>query len=269
MTKKTKDSFFTTGRMEAFSDGVIAIIITLMILEVKSPELEGGEMKGISTFTHHLVAYCMSFLMLGIYWVNHHNFFHKIKHGDRKLLWMNLNLLFWMSLIPLPTGFLGSYYDMPVASVFYGFILFMNSISFTLMGDYARKQKLFMEQIPHEVQMRNMRRNRLGLGLYVTAMAVSYVSVYISFAIFIFVAAMYFMPKLGIEKKEEELTVPELIADDLYKVEEKIEDMIEDKIIHRNNPPAAKTTAESVPQQTKPVETQAKKPDGGNKSKPK
>jgi uncharacterized membrane protein len=231
MIKKSKDAFFTTGRMEAFSDGVIAIIITLMILEVHAPTLdENGDFKDIPTFLHHLVAYCMSFLMLGIYWVNHHNFFHKIKEGDRKLLWMNLNLLFWMSLIPLPTGFLGSYYTKPIASVFYGAVLFMTSISFTWMGAYASKIGLFGEQIPKDVQKRNMRRNRLGLGLYLAAMGLAYVNVFISFGIFIFIAAMYFMPKLGIVKKESDLSIPEIIADDLYKVEGKIEDAIVSKI---------------------------------------
>jgi uncharacterized membrane protein len=246
--KKPQDSVFTTGRMEAFSDGVIAIIITLMILEVHAPTLDDkGSFTKISLFLHHVGAYTMSFVMLGIYWVNHHNFFHKIKEGDRKLLWMNLNLLFWMSLIPLPTGFLGNYYEKPIASVFYGAILFMTSISFTAMGAYASKNGLFSGQIPQDVQKRNMRRNRLGLGLYVAAMILAYISVYIAFGIFIFIAAMYFMPKLGIvNKKEADLTIPEMIAEDLYKVEGKIEKVISDTITNTTssiNPPMAKKAA--------------------------
>lgn len=229
MAKHIKDSTFPTGRMEAFSDGVIAIIITLMILEVKPPDMANHEVGDTSVFVHHLVAYTMSFIMLGIYWVNHHNFFHKVQNGDRKLLWMNLNLLFWMSIIPIPTGFLGSHYTEPIASVFYGFVLFMNSISFTLMGAYATKKGLFSGQIPMDIQKRNMRRNRLGLGLYVSAMILSYISVYISFAIFILVAAMYFMPRLGFEKSDSKSSIPEIIADDLYKVEGKIEE-----VIHKN-----------------------------------
>ncbi|MCC7298514.1 MAG: DUF1211 domain-containing protein [Bacteroidia bacterium] len=238
---KVKDSFFPTQRTEALSDGVIAIIITLMILEVKSPKVVDGKIADWPNFLHHLIAFAMSFLMLGIYWVNHHNFFHKLKHGDRKLLWLNLNLLFWLSLIPIPTDFLGANYKLPIASVFYGIVLFASSISFTIMGSYAGRKGMFVEQIPDEVKQRNMRRNRLGLALYAIAMGTAFISVYISYAIFIFVAAMYFMPRLGIEPAQEDLSIPEAIAENLYRMETKIEGVI-DNTLHAKHKPAPTET---------------------------
>lgn len=231
MKTKLSDSVFTTQRLEAFSDGVIAIIITLMILEVKPPVYLEDRIQNIDVFVHRLIAYAMSFLMLGIYWVNHHNFFHKLKHGDRQILWLNLNLLFWLSLVPIPTAFLGAHHEKPIASVFYSVVLFMCSISFTWMGSYARKKGFFTELIPAEVHARNKRRNRLGLALYVIAIGLSFIHVYLAFAIFVFVASMYFMPKLGLQhKKNEELSISEIIAEDLYKVEAQIEDKIHDTL---------------------------------------
>jgi|GEM_PF-323398 len=267
MNKKAKDTNFPTTRMEAFSDGVIAIIITLMILEVKPPHLDDIEDTELKTvilpMLPHIVAYSLSFLMLGIYWVNHHNFFHKIKHGDRKLLWMNLNLLFWMSLIPIPTVFLGSHWHMPIASVFYGIVLFMTSISFTYMGVYCNKNGLFTSEIPEKIRIRNMHRNRLSLGLYVLAMVMSYVTVYISFVLFVFVAAMYFMPKLGIVKKDEQLSGPQVVFEDLLKVEEKIEQVIEDKI----HPHPGNTNKKEDENTRKQEDTDKNKP-GDNSAKP-
>jgi uncharacterized membrane protein len=261
MNRKPKDTFFPTNRMEAFSDGVIAIIITLMILEVKPPHLsdiEDTELKTVIVpMLPHLVAYSLSFLMLGIYWVNHHNFFHKVKHGDRPLLWLNLNLLFWMSLIPLPTLFIGSHFHMPIASVFYGMILFATSISFTYMGIHADKNNLFTSAIPEAIRKRNMQRNKLSLGLYVVAMGAAYLSVYVSFAIFILVAAMYFMPKLGIINKDEDASIPQVIVEDLLKVEEKIENAIESKVQHHHEQNAEKNAANGNAQHANPVEVTA------------
>lgn len=200
---KKSDTTFSTNRMEAFSDGVLAIIITLMILEIEIPEFEGhlstnDLLEVIKPIIPQLIAYSLSFVMIGIYWVNHHNFFHKLNHGDRNLLWLNLNLLFWLSLVPLPTGFLGEHWYIPSASLFYAIVMFGCSVSFTWMGVYAQKVPgLFSEKIPDSIRKSNMRRNRISLGLYVASMFLAYVSVYISFVLFVVIAAMFFMPKLG------------------------------------------------------------------------
>ena len=199
---KPAETGFTSTRIEAFSDGVIAIIITLMILEIKIPETHAQDNHGFWGTLHHLVphvlAYAVSFIMLGIYWVNHHNFFQRIKYGDRKLLWLNLNLLFWMSLIPIPTNIIGDDPMRPASSLIYAIVMFMTSASFTYMGIYANKVGLFTEMVPPSVKAKNMRRNLTSLGLYAISMITAFISVYISFAIFLYIAAIFFMPKLGI-----------------------------------------------------------------------
>jgi uncharacterized membrane protein len=200
---KPADSNFSSARIEAFSDGVIAIIITLMILEIKIPDLHKNPIGynmwlALKPMVPNILAYLLSFVMLGIYWVNHHNFFHKIESADRRLLWLNLNLLFWFSLIPIPTAIMGEEPLRPESCLLYGAIQFLCSASFTYMGIYANKKELFTGKVPVEIRKKNMQRNRLSLFLYLLAMGLSYVSVFISYTIFAYIAAMFFMPKLGI-----------------------------------------------------------------------
>ncbi|MBX9782707.1 MAG: DUF1211 domain-containing protein [Chitinophagaceae bacterium] len=140
---KIKERYFPASRLEAFSDGVIAIIITLMILEIKIPELaatvSGKEVwQAFTELLPKLFSYIMSFVVIAIIWINHHPFIHLVKHTNRTLLWMNIHLLFWMSLIPLPTAFLGSHPNLPQATMFYGIIMFMASSAFTVMRWYAQ-----------------------------------------------------------------------------------------------------------------------------------
>jgi uncharacterized membrane protein len=188
------------NRIESFSDGVIAIIITLMILEIKLPKIEDGltgveTWKQLSSLLPNLVVYLLSFLLLGIYWVNHHNFFHQVKHTDGKLLWCNLHLLFWLSLIPLPTAFLGEHPTRPEAVACYGFVMLCSGLSFTIMGAYANSKKdILIENISMKQKRKNMRRNIMTNSLYIVAIAAGYLSVYISFAIFALVAGIYFLP---------------------------------------------------------------------------
>ncbi len=196
-----------TIRIEAFSDGVIAIIITLMILEIKlpfiPPEATSGEIwNRLGEMTPHLIAYIMSFVVLGILWVNHHHFFHQVAHTDRKLPWLNLHLLFWMSLIPLPTAFIGEHYQKPEATAFYGFVMFMTAVAFALMRTYSQdKANLSLENLSKRLQMRYRLMNRIGSFLYFISIFAGYVSVYISLAIFILVPMMYFIP-MKIEMEE-------------------------------------------------------------------
>lgn len=212
-SEKPADSFFSSTRIEAFSDGVIAIIITLMILEIKIPDMhhepaDFNMWHALKPLLPHVIAYLLSFVLLGIYWVNHHNFFHKIQYADRRLLWLNLNLLFWFSLIPIPTAILGDHPLKPESCILYGAVQFLCSASFTYMGVYANKKELFTGKVPEAVRKKNMARNRMSLILYALAIGLSYVSVYISFVIFFYIAALFFMPRLGIiqdSKKESEV----------------------------------------------------------------
>lgn len=200
--KQTNGSSFEIGksRIESFSDGVLAIIITLMILNVKVPDIT-GDMSGGNVWKEiafafpQLVAYVLSFILLGVYWVNHHHFFHALRTTDRSLLWWNLNLLFWLSLIPLPTYFLAQHPFRAEATALYSFHVLAASVSFILMGQYARKKNLMHHNLSARRRRRLSMMNRMSMGLYIISIFAGYVSVYISYAIFIIVPAMYFIPQ--------------------------------------------------------------------------
>ena len=189
-----------TGRIEAFSDAIIAIIMTLMILEIRLPKIENTATS--SEIWHQLVsvlpnlfAYILSFAVLGSFWVNHHQFLNAVARSDRKLLWYNLHFLFWLSIIPLPTAFLAEHFQKPEASVIYGISMFMGGGSFGLMNAYAEKNELFIEKLSSKVRNRIIKINILSSSLYIISIFISYVSVYISIAIFAFVPTLYFIPQ--------------------------------------------------------------------------
>lgn len=188
----------STGRLEAFSDGVIAIIITVMVFDLKFPNVptELTLWDDLQPLIPRFLSYALSFLMLAIMWVNHHQLFHQIKHTDSKLLWLNINLLFWMSLIPFSTHFLGSNPALSFASFTYGLVFFANALSFTLIRNHVSgKSHLVHESIQKEQMRTVIRKNRLGMTLYLAAALLAFVSVYISFVIFLIVPTLYFIPQ--------------------------------------------------------------------------
>ena len=119
------------GRLEAFSDGVLAIIITIMVLELKVPHYAG--FSALTELWPTFLAYALSFIYVGIYWNNHHHLFKAAGHIDGHILWPNLHLLFWLSLIPFATGWMGENHFAPAPSAFYGFILLMAAIAYWLL----------------------------------------------------------------------------------------------------------------------------------------
>jgi uncharacterized membrane protein len=200
--KKKNSGSFEIGksRIESFSDGVLAIIITLMILNVKVPDITGdtpgsNAWKDLALAFPQLVAYVLSFILLGVYWVNHHHFFHALKTTDRTILWWNLNLLFWLSLIPLPTYLLAQHPFRAEATALYSFHVLAASVSFILMGQYARKKNLMHHNLSKRRRRKLSFMNRLSMALYFISIFAGYFSVYISYAIFIIVPAMYFIPQ--------------------------------------------------------------------------
>jgi uncharacterized membrane protein len=209
--KQTNDTHkefeITTNRIEAFSDGVIAIIITIMVFDIKMPPFEGALTSAIiwaklSVLLPKIAAYALSFLILGILWVNHHFFMHQVKKADRALMWYNVHLLFWMSLLPLPTSFLGEHHHLPEATTLYGVNMFMIALSFTLMRTHAQdKAKLFHDGLSEKNRRRYLVMNRISTSLYFVSIFAGYVSVYIPIAIFTLVALAYFVPqKLEIQE---------------------------------------------------------------------
>lgn len=186
-----------TSRIEAFSDGVIAIIITVMVFDLKLQQIPTDTtvwMELLKLFPK-FVSYTMSFLMLAIMWVNHHQLFHQIQHTDRRLLWYSIHLLFWMSIIPFATNFIGANPLLWQASFFYGIIFCMNVFSFTLLREYVVKKGLLHQNISKEAHLKIATKNRFALVIYLLAAILSLVSVYWSFILFLAVPCMYFIPE--------------------------------------------------------------------------
>jgi uncharacterized membrane protein len=191
----------TTNRIEAFSDGVIAIIITIMVFDLKLPEKTGPLEANtywlvLGSMLPKLASYVISFLVLAIMWVNHHQLFHQIRSANGTLLWLNIHLLFWMSLIPFSTNVIGANIFLAEANLGYGFIFLMNSLSFWLLRDYAtHRGRLMHPKILDDKKRRAKYKSGLGVVLYALSMPAAYLSVYLSFILFIAVPAIYFVPE--------------------------------------------------------------------------
>lgn len=192
--------YLSRERIVAFSDGVIAIIITLMILDIHFPHISHETASNevwvaLSNMFPQIIAYAVSFYGLGIFWINHHHFFHMIKHSDRNLLWLNLNLLFWLSLIPLPTSYLAEHYDSAIATTLYGSVMLISHSSFGLLVFYASKKNLIVDNHSKDAIKRILRMIIISCILWLTAIAVGYFSTYISYGIILLIAVFYFLPQ--------------------------------------------------------------------------
>jgi len=180
------------NRLEAFSDGLIAIIVTIMVLELKVPH--HATLDNLASLTPTLLSYALSFVVVSIMWVNHHHMLHTVFKVDAPLLWTNINLLFWMSLIPFVTGLLGESEGAALPTALYGADLTMCSIAFFLLRREISKQHTESPALMSN-HRRMMQKNLLSVTLYALAMPLAYVSVYLSYFIFILIPAMYFAPE--------------------------------------------------------------------------
>lgn len=182
------------SRIEAFSDGVIAIIITIMVLELHIPELneiftEKDVWVALLSLVPKILSYLLSFIVIAILWINHHSLFDKIPHTTSGLVWYNAFLLFSMSLIPLPTAFLAKYPTLYQATMFYGFVMFLNALAFLLMRRYV---EVDAKLIPYNKMVQ--KSNFISTGLYLISIPLAFVSIYFSFIIFIGIPVWYFLP---------------------------------------------------------------------------
>lgn len=185
-------SKITTSRLEAFSDGVIAIIVTIMVLQLTAPAQP--------TFTALLklapifLSYGLSFLVVAIMWVNHHHLVHAVRHVTAPLLWSNLNLLFWMSLIPFVTDFLGRNPKVSFPVSLYGVDLTLCGLAFWVMRfEIARQHEHDPEM--SEYHSRMQLKNLVSAFLYLSAAALAHVSIYIAYFIYVLIPALYFLPE--------------------------------------------------------------------------
>ena len=187
----------STGRIETFVDGVVAILITIMVLELKLPGevlSQGRAAAVIAEFGPRLAVYALSFLVIAIMLLNHHMLMRAAPYATNSLYWWNANLLFWMSLVPLWTAVVGDAPREPLAVAFYGAVLTATAVSFTFLhrcaaglGDEDGK----LDDIHRAI----IKKNWLFTALYAASVPLAFVSVYLSMAIFLIVPAAYFFPE--------------------------------------------------------------------------
>src|SRR5215218_692333 len=206
-----------TSRVENFSDGVISIIITIMVLTIKIPDITPDIHKSASPwlFRQHLehlwpylITYAFSFMMIGIFWLNHHHMFHLLEKTDEALLVQNLFFLFWMSLIPISTAFAGANPLIEEAVAFYGFVMMMTTLAFAIMRAYSIRKGLVhtdrnrsVNSRIYKVSVRGRTKNYMGVIAYFCSVPLAFVNIYLAFACFIVPPILFFIPD-GIDDEE-------------------------------------------------------------------
>jgi uncharacterized membrane protein len=178
------------GRIEAFSDGVIAIIITIMVLELKVPH--GHDLQALMPLLPVFLSYALSFLNVGIYWNNHHHMFQAVKHVGGWVLWANLHLLFWLSLMPFATAFMGENEFAPATVALYAFDLFMCAVAYTLvlfalLAEHG-KESDFARAIGSDT------KGKISVACYVSAMVLAWWLPYVALALLVVVALIWVVP---------------------------------------------------------------------------
>lgn len=185
------------SRLEAFSDGVIAIIITIMVLELKVPHSD--DIKALLPVLPVFLSYVLSFIYVGIYWNNHHHMLYAVDSINGKVLWANLNLLFWLSLIPFVTAWMGESHFSKWPVIAYGFVLIMNSIAYFIL---ARK---LVHHVGRDSALGkafgNDRKGKLSTAIYLIAIAIAFFCTWIGLALYWVVACIWFVPDKRIERK--------------------------------------------------------------------
>jgi uncharacterized membrane protein len=188
-----------TTRLEAFSDGVLAIIITIMVLELKVPH--AVELAALRPILPHLLSYVLSFIYLGIYWNNHHHLFQAAEQVSGGILWANLHLLFWLSLFPFTTHWMGENRLALTPTAVYGFVLLMAAIAYQIL-EHAIIAKEGRDSLLGRAVGRDW-KGKLSPVLYFIAIPLAFVSSWIAVGIYVFVALLWLIPDPRIERKLE------------------------------------------------------------------
>jgi uncharacterized membrane protein len=187
------------ARLEAFSDGVIAVIITIMVLELKVPR--GDDYAALLPLLPVFLSYVLSFIYVGIYWNNHHHLLHTVQQVNGPIMWANLHLLFWQSLVPFVTGWMGENHFAALPTALYGFVLLMSAVAYSILqrAIIARQGRgsLLAGAVGRD------RKGKLSLILYASAIGLAFVNQWIADALYVFVALMWFIPDRRIEAAVE------------------------------------------------------------------
>lgn len=190
----------TKGRLEAFSDGVLAIIITIMVLELRIPE--GDTFQALRPMAFKFLSYIFSFLYVGIYWNNHHHLFQAVEHVNGKVLWANLHLLFWLSILPFATSWMGEndFAKNPVA--LYGFILLMCALAFNILQklclDLEGKDSVIAKALKSTL------KEKVSAAIYISGIVLSFYFPVAAVIMYYLAALLWTIPDLRIEKNLEQ-----------------------------------------------------------------
>jgi uncharacterized membrane protein len=185
----------TTTRLEAFSDGVVAILITIMVLELRVPH--GTNWAALRPTVFTLLMYVLSFVYIGIYWTNHHHMFQATEHVNGAVLWANLHLLFWLSLVPFITTWMGENHFTAFPTSVYGFVLLMAAIAYTIL-----QRSILKQEGPHSKLAQALGsdlKGKISPVLYLSAIPLAFLHPVIADAIYVTVAVMWLVPDRRIE----------------------------------------------------------------------
>jgi TMEM175 potassium channel family protein len=186
----------TKGRLEAFSDGVIAIIITIMVLELRAPH--SAEWGALEALVPVFLSYVLSFVLVGIYWNNHHHMLHAVHHINGPALWANLHLLFWLSLMPFVTAWMGENHFAKTPVALYGFVQLMSGVAYFILT-----RVLVAHQGTDSALAKAVGKDRKGLAsvlIYLVAVPMSFVSSQLALFLYVLVAVMWLIPDRRIER---------------------------------------------------------------------
>ena len=186
----------TKGRLEAFSDGVIAVIITIMVLELKVPH--GADAAVLAPLVPVFLTYVLSFVFIAIYWNNHHHMFHAVHHVTGATLWANLHLLFWLSLVPFVTGWMDENHLAPVTVAAYGIVLICAAIAYYILT------RVLLASHPHDSLLAKALgsdfKGKISVVIYAVAIACAFLATWLSLALYVVVALMWLVPDRRFER---------------------------------------------------------------------
>jgi uncharacterized membrane protein len=190
------------GRLEAFSDGVLAIIITIMVLELKVPH--GADLAALGPLIPVFLSYVLSFIFIGIYWNNHHHLFHAVRHVNGRILWANLHLLFWVSLTPFVTGWMGENHFAAWPVSCYGAVLLCAGIAYYILArvliSYHGRDSALAKALGKDF------KGKVSVVFYAVAIPLSFVNSWLACALYVLVAVMWLIPDRRIERALTEPT---------------------------------------------------------------
>ncbi len=191
----------TKNRLEAFSDGVIAIIITIMVLELKIPH--GATLQDVEPLLSVLLSYVLSFIVIGIYWGNHHHLLHTIAHVNSKMIWANLHLLFWLSLVPFGTAWMGENNFSSTTVAVYAGIVNLCGVAYAILLYVIKASHAHNPQLMHALKKQSF-KGSISMVAYTAAIPAAYIHPLISGILFFLVSLIWWIPDRNIERSVQE-----------------------------------------------------------------